>query len=635
MKKANPDLHQIATTQYLQKLSYLRKFIKYWGTTTVNGREVLVNTNYHYPTWTRRDTFERWAKLLGIWGSFKDPKMEGVENAWVFLNEEKADTAAFTDSLIASNLDAVMGAVEGDLEVSVMIGPKVVGGTLGKKLTLSKLNISTPLTDQEGIMAELLQEIDYLWDNCVISSGTPSDVYKDILARYLLKSSDVPYEMIEVTSAMVEAKVPVTEVTYEDGEGFSRTTTYVPRYYQGYKVRLKVPQFNFSETTDMVLAINADVQNTNSIFGSGSPLNRIVTQQAVNLLQSRAQDSTVGLANSLYTTSSVPVDPLVWETSVDGSRYLRVDFLLNKEIPLQERIEFLNSLIDSDYREESNDGGLFGFLLAIAVFVVAVLLTPVTGGASLYVALSAGTATTLMVASAITFGALVLAVTTVALYAAGAVELANSFAKFSKAIEPLVMIATIVTLVNIVTNTVKKLAEEGSKATAKALVTEQLKDAGVDIAKELADEMGKALFDGMVDEVALELVTDQFNSMVWAGVKDRFTNLFTSKLTDITFDQAMKITNFVFEKVQSNELAQLKDGIADARRELEAQQKEEVQVNSLLMDINRGLYTPLATSQSMYASVYDKPYEWWATKYHTGNIQANSVSAMWLADKAK
>jgi hypothetical protein len=634
MKKANPDLYQVATTQYLQKLSYLRKFIKYWGTTTVNGREVLVNTNYHYPTWTRRDTFERWAKLLGIWGSFKDPKMEGVENAWVFLNEEKADTAAFTDSLIASNLDAVMGAVEGDLEVSVMIGPKVVGGTLGKKLTLSKLNISTPLTDQEGIMAELLQEIDYLWDNCVISSGTPSDVYKDILARYLLKSSDVPYEMIEVTSAMVEAKVPVTEVTYEDGEGFSRTTTYVPRYYQGYKVRLKVPQFNFSETTDMVLAINADVQNTNSIFGSGSPLNRIVTQQAVNLLQSRAQDSTVGLANSLYTTSSVPVDPLVWETSVDGSRYLRVDFLLNKEIPLQERIEFLNSLIDSDYREESNDGGLFGFLLTIAVFAVAVLLTPVTGGASLYVALSAGTATTLMVASAITFGALVLAVTTVALYAAGAVELANSFAKFSKAIEPLVMIATIVTLVNIV-NTVKKLAEEGSKATASALVTEQLKDAGVDIAKELADEMGKALFDGMVDEVALELVTDQFNSMVWVGVKDRFANLLSSKITDITFEQGIKVANYVFEQVQKNETAQIKDQIADERSKLEALQKEEVQVNDLLVDINRGLYAPLAKDQSMYAATYAKPYEWWSTRYHTGCCQYNGVSAMWLADKAK
>ena len=638
MKQANPDLYQVATAGYLQKLAYLRKFIKYWGTTTVNGREVLLNTNYYYPTWTQRDDFEKWARLVGIWEDVKDPKMKGIRRAWLHLNPAKADVSVFTDDLVASNLDKVMDTVETELEVDLFIGPEVTGTSLGRnRRTVSSLGISTPLTDQAGLEAEILSEFGYLWGNAIISSGTPNNVYKDVLTRYILRSAEVPYEVVEISSAMVETKVAIP-VRDCDDDGCTTTTNYMSEYYKGYRVRVKIPVFNFEPDTDIVQMITADIANRGSSINVNNTLQVIGSLYAkvFNAQDDGDPDDDFSILNMVYNQPTLNTNPQIWETMIGSSfkttQYLRVDFLENKDIPLKERIDLLNSLIDSDYREKSSDAGFFGTLLAIGVFVLAVALAPVTGGTSLY---AATTITAVTLATAIAFGALVLAITTAVLYQAGAVELANSFAKFSKSIEPLVMIATIVTMADIVNKTVRGLAEEGSKAAATEIAKEQLKEAGVNVAKELADEMGKALFDAMVDEIALDLVTEQFSAMVWAGVKDKFANLFTSSLTDITFKQALTIADYTFKYVKDNEIAQLKDKIADEKAKIEAYEKEQVQVNNLLMDINRGLYTPLANDMSMCADIYDKPYEWWATKYHTGCIQANTVSAMWLADKAK
>lgn len=639
MKRANPDLYQVATSGYLQKLAYIRKFIKYWGTTTVNGREVLIDRNYYFETHRQRADFKRLARMLGVWGDVKDPKMKGIKYAWFYLNPTKGDTSVFTDSIVASNLDVAIQKAEGeDTVVEMIIGPVVkVDRRNGREIT--SLQISTPLIDQEGIKAEILNDIGYLWNNAIISSGKPSDVYMDILARYVLRSQDVPYEIVDVSSAMVETKVGI-DVRDCDADGCTTTTTYLSEYYKGYRVRIKIPPFNFTETTDLVQMVVNDIQ-----YG-GTNLNILNTIQVVGSLFNKTlvsdENDQNDTLNSSYRQPDITFNPQVWEAgavfSSFGSRvqYLRVDFLLNREIPLVERINFLNSLIDSDYVEKSNDSGMFGALLAIVVFVVAVILTPVSGGLSLAAAIAlGGTTAVVAIASAIAFGALGLAITTAVLYYAGAVELANSFAKFSKSIEPLVMIATVITMVNVVTTAIKGLAAEGSKAAAQEIAKEKMREAGLNVAKEISDEMGKALFDAMVDEIALDLVTEQFSSMVWAGVKDKFANLFTSSLTNITFNQAMKMVNFAFEKFKDNETAQLKDGIADERSRIEAYEKEQVQVNNLLMDISRGLYTPIANDCSIYANLYDKPYEWWATKYHTGCIQGNTVSAMWLADKSK
>lgn len=626
MKRANPDLYQVATAGYLQKLAYLRKFIKYWGTTTVNGREVLLNTNYYYPTWTQRGDFERWARLVGIWEDVKNPRMKGIRRAWLHLNPAKADVSAFTDDLIASNLDKVMDTVETELEVDVFIGPVVTGTSLARnRRTVSSLQISTPLTDQVGLEAEILSEFSYLWNNAIISSGTPSDVYKDVLTRYILRSAEVPYEVVEISSAMVETKVPIPVRSCDDN-GCTTTTNYVSEYYKGYRVRVKIPVFNFEPETDIVQMITADIASRGSSVNVNNTLQVIGSLYAkvFNAQDDDDPDDEFSILNRGYDQPVLSTNPQIWETMIgsgfETTQYLRVDFLKNKDIPLKERIDLLNSLIDSDYREKSSDGGFFGTLLAIVVFVVAVALAPVTGGTSLY---AATTVSTVMLATAIAFGALVLAITTAVLYQAGAVELANSFAKFSKAIEPLVMIATIITMVNVVSNAVKGLAQEGASKIAMQKAAEQgLKEGTEEFAEYIANE-------------AADIVTKTFVDAVWAGVKDQFSGLFNSSLTDITFKQALTIADYAFKYVKDNEIAQIKDKIADERAKVEAYEKEQVHVNDLLMDINRGLYTPLANDMSMYANIYDKPYEWWATKYHTGCIQANTVSALWLADKAK
>ena len=59
---------------------------------------------------------------------------------------------------------------------------------------------------------------------------------------------------------------------------------------------------------------------------------------------------------------------------------------------------------------------------------------------------------------------------------------------------------------------------------------------------------------------------------------------------------------------------------------------EQFQTNHVLMDMIRAEPLLSAAAESQYVNIYDRPYEWWATPYHLGCMQANTVHAMLYLD---
>lgn len=69
-------------------------------------------------------------------------------------------------------------------------------------------------------------------------------------------------------------------------------------------------------------------------------------------------------------------------------------------------------------------------------------------------------------------------------------------------------------------------------------------------------------------------------------------------------------------------------------------QKDEEKYNEELERVDHNLLKSISfhgenlkADWSIYANIYDRPYEWWATPYHLGNIQANTVDGTWNRDE--
>lgn len=131
MKKPLFNLYNNLISTYLKEKSFINKFIRYWGTTTVNGEEVLVPRNYWYNSdqedWNAFSPFtpmfpedclppddapsgmptkctrqRKLIEFLGAWEQLKAQKKKGIDDAWFVLNPRKAENVY--DTVVTENL---------------------------------------------------------------------------------------------------------------------------------------------------------------------------------------------------------------------------------------------------------------------------------------------------------------------------------------------------------------------------------------------------------------------------------------------------------------------------------------------------------------------------------------------------
>lgn len=598
MKRPQPDLGTVLVSSYIEKVAFVKKFLRYWGTTTVDGVEVLTPKKYYYKNMD--ESTEKLAKFLGVYKDLKSAKMKGISSAWLFLNHRKVGIPDYDGTILASNLDTCLGAGR---TVTLVLGAKVGKASRRRYIPteLVGVPVNTAVTDQVGIIAEIRAEYQSYWnEGYLVNSDKQYDVYYDLLTRYVLFSGQVPFTVTGVKKTVVDVSVPIELYDYDLEE---YVTSYRAEAATGYLVTINIGAFAFTDTTDIVAKILADAKASVANTPGSVDANIELTRQVIG----RSYDED-GDENVTYVT--YPFDDLnaFWHVPTVGQfndvRYLKASTLTGGTLTLNQKIALIQSLVDGGYKAKSRDA--WETLLAIVIVVIIIYVTKGAGAKAGAAAIAAGHsavyAAVITLSITVTTVAFVIAVVAAMAGALGLTGTAIALGQFLKAAAPFITLAAIVSIYASIQN----LAQEG--------------------AENIAATSGQTLAENSIAQITID--------NVMAGVKSQLTGLFSSSLTDISMDQAMKVVNLAFDAYQKQDLTDVQKKIKREEAKLAeyAEAKEGSETRHLMLDLMRVQFNPLSRDYSYYDNIFDRPYEPWATEFHSGNIQATTVNALWTTD---
>ena len=577
MKRPQPDFGEIAVARYLENLGFISKFIKLWGTTTVNGEEVLVDRRYFYKNMD--EDMVKLTKWLKIHNDLTNQKMKGIKSAWLYLNPAKEGVLDVDSLLLAENLEKAVGD---GITVELYLQPKFNNFNRSNP-SFTYPNIVANVLDQSAIIAEIESKFSTLYYGGYVCETNQVDRYKDAVAKYALIAGDVPYKILGVSKIADYISVPVDYATPVGSDIYSSTVFSTVQVYV-YKVRVRLEKTDLTSTSPIVSSIVTDL-------AKGTP-DQLVDVNLIDLKRRMGSTVSDGDGDPDWTdpgysaATNYSALSSIWVVE-NGKYYLKTSFLRDNSILAKDRVAYLVSLIDSDYKKKPVSA--WERFIAMVIIVAAVVFAAPSGGTSLTL-VSAGTFI-LTVAFYVTVAAVVM-------QKLGYDNIALSLNDFLKVASPLIAVASIIAVIGALQNIAsvgrERLLEQGTEAAQIGL-----RDAFIE------------------------------------GVKASFENLLTSATTDIGFEQVVKGLDTMFNAYSKQDSKDLQRKIK--REEAKIAEYEEAmeqnRTNHMLLDAMRSSYNPLARDYSFYDSLYDKPYEWWATPYHTGCMQANGVSAFWTTDK--
>lgn len=653
MKHPQPDIGDILRASFINNMGSSRKLKRLWGTTTVtrttvtdqlgevldasNGPidttnfaperlplitttesfEVLKDRQYYYPNSSRSENYEKLFKFLGAYNDIEKNPPQGVQSAWLYINknkgsalpepEETGELSQTYHDFIAHNLNQLWwdnddGVIPEGLTLTTSI---VIEGELNTTRDTSV--ITTNLLDPNATPGQtanaIINNYDDLWSSCLISQQgigvinkgsiqdevtkvvtqdeddlSPDDPWLDVIARYALRSNGIPCTIKDVE------------------KGYGKTEA--GRIYYTYVVTLEIPYYEFSTTTPMVDDVVTDLNSTYTSLTRTklSYPNGYYTQYGIKSMDSTDLEDDPTIVTRpyrLWEDEAVEIKSelsSIWVQADDGKWYLRADVFDSPRtysLTYKKLYSYVVTLIDSGYKKKKVSW--WKKALAVIVFVVAVVLALPTGGASL---------TWTAVATAILVGALVLNLLALAFAATGNHEWASAFAEASKMIEPLVIIATIITLTNTLQQWAQKAAQKAAETSIKEMVTEFVEE--------------------MIDDFINNLTTG-------------YTELMSGQITELSLQFASKMVDLVSLPMK------LKiESINDRNKDLKAEYEKLVEEASREYDVLQGfmyIYGKPATADwSMYAAEFDRPYERGGGPLALGNVQRTTKQALRRAD---
>jgi hypothetical protein len=576
--------------------------------TTTESFEVLKDRQYYYPNSSRAENYEKLFKFLGAYRDIENNEPKGVSSAWIYLNknknselpepEEVGELSETYNDFVAHNLnqlwwDADDGPMPEGLTLTTSI---VIEGELNttRDETVTTTDLLDPDALPEVTAATIVDTYDELWDTCLISQQgigvinkgsitdefsqvvtqdeddlSPDDPWLDVISRYALRSNGIPCTIKDVE------------------KGYGKTEA--GRIYYTYVITLEIPYYEFSTTTPMV---NDIVTDLNATYSSRTRTklsypNGYYTQYGIKSMDSTDLEDDPTIVTRpyrLWEDEAVEINPefsAIWE-QIDGKWYLKADVFDNPRdygITYKKLYSYVVTLIDSGYQKKKVPW--WKKAIAIIIFVVAVVLALPTGGASL---------TWTAVATAILVGALVLSLITLALAASGQHEWAMAFSEASKMIEPLVIIATVITLGNSLNQLANKAAEKG------------------------------------IEQMVSEFVDDFI-----ADLAQGYTEMMAGQITQLSVSFASKMVQLV-----SMPMRLKLESINDRNKDLKAEYEKLVEETNREYDVLQGfmyIYGKPATADwSIYAAEFDRPFERGGGPLALGNVQRTTKQAIRRAD---
>jgi hypothetical protein len=610
MKQPQPNINKIAVDTFVAKTGANRKLKRLWGTTTVNGVEVLnLRRHYHKESY-RPDNYERLFKFLTVYNDVKDYEGGGIKSAWFTLSKSKGpENLDVNPSFISDNLNSMWwdsddGVMPNNITLTTSI---TISESFRDTDTLTGIDWSL---SKEDTASYILNNYEELWDNKKIEQEGVGIINKGSVVDPTLKveipdkddlSPDDPWLAILSRYALRDSGVPCTIKNIEVGLGINSANV-----YNTVVVTIEIPYFEFLTSTPLVQKILSDL-SMDSVFkypvrARGSVHNGFVNNNE-QLTKSQARK-----VNYYETADDIDVDTISrsyiqWEYATiqssvyesfwyqDGDKwYLRADVIDNPKAygtTHGDLNSYLFSLLDTGYKKKKVP--LWKKVVAAVVFIIAVIIT------FIYPPSAAATKPFMAAALAVLTGSLVLALTTMVFSAVGMNEWAMAFASISKAIEPLVTVATVVMVVT-------AFVEKGT--------TEAI--------KQYAERM--------IDDFVFELVLGEFGDL-----GKLLAEAMTGRISLGTLDAVNRIAK-VYTTVQIGKLEAISSKNKDLRAEYEKLAEESAMDSDIMMGYMNIYAKPATADWSIYASTYDLPYERGGGSLSMGNIQKTTKQAMRKTD---
>jgi hypothetical protein len=325
-------------------------------------------------------------------------------------------------------------------------------------------------------------------------------------------------------------------------------------------------------------------------------------------------------------------DTDMWLYDPSVKRYhLRVSWLRNglmsdgSVVKARKRIDIIQKLLDFDYKKQPQSVDWFQVIIIIIIILI---INYFCGGCFVngieLVLVEAGISSAVAVAVAYTI-AISTALNLVAMVASmlGMYQLAMNIQYFLKAIQPIVILATII---------------YAYAAIAQRFIAERATDAAMQATEKQVASMGGSTFEFVPRtniEIAVDLVKDSVSSTI-----NNFTSSITnfSDFSSMTYDKAIKMIDTstkvamqIYENYAKTEIKKLSDEIKSIQQEnaelAEATEKSELSIN-LLIATQNAAFNNLTNDMSKDVSMFDTPYMPAIRLGHIGNTQTTSAIAL-------
>lgn len=565
MKRVQPDIGQLLLSSHMQTRKFVNEFSRDWGKKYVNGVEVFQRRNTVYPMSANMEAMTK--RTFKNYRAIKDLDTKNIKKYFLYLNpSNEIPSDSLDSSFVEGNIARRFNTGDRDgAELTFSIVPKGKSG----RLDFNNMDSSGRILNKIGLMAEIKNNFERIWTNYGVNSHHNDNSNKNLLAKYILRSLEVP-------STVIDVQRRVTSVT---------ETLVLPSLL----VTVKVPDYIFTSDTDIVGQVAATVtQNPNNLSNYNDKATSLFLRGA------GGEDD----VNS--NTDNLPIFPvtsgawLVVPDTPENKHYLKTSFIDDSNIRMEDKLQTITTALSLEYEREPRDfwESFIAAVIILGVVVGAVVLSPVTGGSSLKVA-----------ATALMYISLAVSVLSLAATEMGYLDAAYTFNAFNQGIAPLVTVASYVLLYETLASPTSTL---GAKALAATTPTAQV----------------LANLDVITDEEALYITAA-------SSVTTLATNY--ESISKLAFSS--KLGNTVLGLKQGLNLAELRKYTDSHNRRMSNVSELEEQMvvdNPIMKSI---LLTPidLKADWSMYAGTYDRPYEPWSTPYHAGNTQANTVNAFWFS----
>jgi hypothetical protein len=626
MKRPQPDINKIAVDTFIAKTGGNKKLKRLWGTTVVNGVEVLNARRHYYKPADRPANSDKLFKFLKVDKDVDEYEGKGIKSAWFTLNKsngpENLDVSA---NYIADNLNSMWwdnndGLMPDDitLTTTIAIGRRFIFDSSNTFL----LDTSLPLEEQ---VLYIESNYESIWNSNrieqegvgIINKGSvfnselqinepdeddlsPDDPWLSIVSRYALRNSGIACTIKDI------------EVGLGDNGNYLYNTAVVT---------LEIPYQEFLPGDPIVQKILNDLDEVSfpryaSRYGRRSFINFIgsneQTTQAsakqVNYYETENDLDVSTISRSYIQWENATIQASVYENFwlQDGDVwYFKADVINNPKAYGTTHVKlntYLFSLLDTGYKKKKVSW--WKKLVALIIFIVVVVLTFLYPPAGI-IANSVAAAATAVLA-----GSLVVSLVIFALSALSETEWAMAFAWVSKETAPLVTVASIVLVVTALYN---QAVQAGTEAAADSLAS----GAGQEAASTAANEAIKeSITTTILDSITNAFVGTSASSII-AG------SLSTTQIISVSNRVVLAYTNLQVKKLEN---------ISSKNKDLKVEYEKLVEETSRESDIMRGymnVYAKPATADwSIYSSTYDLPYERGGGILSTGNIQKTTKQAM-------